>query len=98
MVDLDQRGKLTRPLKPEDIENLNPFNKEWRSFYYEETKKALFINDKIPVKLDYMKVKEIGNLREKIDSVASKTIYALHLINGDTTPNTPGIYYNIKNI
>jgi hypothetical protein len=37
----------------------------------------------LPVEYDHLKVKEITHLNNYIDPVASKTIYALHLIDGE---------------
>ncbi len=45
----------------------------------------------VSVDYDHYKIKEISHLNNYIDSVASKTIYALHLIDGDNTVDAPGI-------
>jgi HSP90 family molecular chaperone len=88
-----KKGKLQKLKKSQDEfkKLLNPFNLQAREDYKKDVSNAIQYNNLVAVEYDHFKVKEITHLNNYIDPVASKTIYALHLIDGDNTEDAPGV-------
>ena len=69
----------------------NPYQNLWKMFYKNEASKVILYNDKMPSEFEYLKLKAIDSLNTFVEPVCSKTIYALHLIDGESTKSTPGV-------
>lgn len=84
--------KINDQINADYLSKANNFiDKNSKEMYLKKISDILMYNHVVPVNMEYLKMKEISQLNDFIDSPSSKTIYALHLIDGDNTRDAPGV-------
>jgi hypothetical protein len=74
-------------VSPNEIADLIPYDKEFRNSFRDEVSNICLFNSLLKPEYSYLKIKENFNLSAPTDAPASKTIYAIHLIEGELGTN-----------
>jgi hypothetical protein len=82
MAALKKNGQLLDIL-PIAMPKLDPFDTDSIISYKNEIKTNIRFNSIIPPQIEFLKQDEISKVNSFIDQPLSKTIYALHLIDGE---------------